>query len=199
MSKDERISRRGMLRGDWFKKIKTRGAEMIKEEKEEEFRIVAAVGGARRGSSHLHRPPHAVSESEFMAGCTKCDACIEVCEPHALFRAPESDGNIAGTPIIDAAGQPCILCEDMPCVPACEVGVLRMDAPVAMGLAKIDSIACLAFRGTVCTVCVERCPVENCMTMEGGRPTIDAEACTGCGVCLYVCPAPGPAIHLLPT
>jgi ferredoxin-type protein NapG len=91
------------------------------------------------------------------------------------------------------------MCEDMPCVPACEVGVLRLDAPVAMGLAKIDSIACLAFRGTVCTVCVEQCPVDHCMTMEAGRPKIDDELCTGCGVCLYVCPAPGPAIHLLPT
>tara|TARA_B100001964_G_C14089331_1_gene534085 strand:- start:318 stop:953 length:636 start_codon:yes stop_codon:yes gene_type:complete len=199
MSKNEGISRRGMLRGDWFRKIRNRGVELINKEKEEEFRIVAPVGGARRGSSHLHRPPHALPESEFMAGCTKCDACIEACEPHAIFRAPESEGLLAGTPIIDATGQPCIMCEDMPCVPACEAGVLRSDAPVAMGLAKIDSIACLAFRGTVCTVCVERCPVDQCMTMEAGRPKINAETCTGCGVCLYVCPAPGPAIHLLPT
>jgi ferredoxin-type protein NapF len=194
--KDNNISRRGLLRGDWFKAIRKRGAEA--HESESEFQIKTPEGQAKRGNSIIHRPPHAVAESEFIAGCTRCDACIEACDPHAIFRAPESEGNIAGTPIIDASGQPCIMCEDMPCVAACEAGVLRIDAPVAMALAEINTDTCLAYHGTVCTACVDQCPVENCMTMEGGRPKIDSETCTGCGVCLYVCPAPGGAIDLLP-
>ncbi|MBC8200454.1 MAG: 4Fe-4S dicluster domain-containing protein [Planctomycetes bacterium] len=194
----ENISRRGLLRGDWIKQIRERGAEEIANEQEPNFVLKKPSGQTPRNRGFIQRPPHAVPESEFVVGCTKCDACLEACPPHAIFRTPESEGIMAGLPIIDADTQPCLMCDDMPCVPVCEAGVLRFDAPVAMGVAKIDSIACLAFRGTICTVCVERCPVEDAITMEAGRPMINSDICTGCGVCLYVCPAPGNAIHLLP-
>ena len=199
MSDDGRMSRRGILRGDWFKQICQRGAEAIASEQEPEFVLKKPAGQTRRNNGFVHRPPHAVPESQFVVGCTKCDACIQACPPHAIFRAPDSEGLLAGLPIIDAGSQPCIMCEDTPCVPVCEPGVLTFDAPIAMGIAKIDSIACLAFQGTICTVCVERCPVEDAITMEAGHPKIDSDICTACGVCLYVCPAPGNAIHLIPT
>ena len=198
---NKHMSRRGLLRGDWFSIIRNRGAEEIEKENEEEieFELRPAKGRAARGKSFVHRPPHAVAESEFVAGCTRCDACIQACPPHALYRAPEEDGQFAGFPILDAESQPCLMCDDLPCVTACEASVLRFEAPAAMALAKVDSVACLAFRGTVCTVCVERCPVENAITLEAGRPVVDADICTGCGVCQYVCPAPGNAILLLPS
>ncbi len=192
------MSRRGILKGDWIKIIQERGARKIERESEPDFEVKPAKGRTRRGDSFVHRPPHAIPESEFVVGCTKCDACIQACPPHAIFRTPEIDGILAGLPIIDADSQPCIMCDDLPCVAACDPGVLRLDAPLAMGVAKIDSISCLAFQGTLCTVCVEGCPVENAITMEAGRPKIDADICTACGVCLYVCPAPGNAIHLMP-
>lgn len=188
----QNISRRGLLRGDWVKRICERGSKEIAKEKESEFVLKKPVGQSRRSGGFVHRPPHAVPEPEFMVGCTKCDACLQACPPHAIFRTPESEGILAGLPIIDASAQPCLMCDDMPCVPVCEAGVLRMDAPVAMGIAKIDSLTCLAFQGTVCTICVEHCPVEGAITMEAGRPIINSESCTGCGVCLYVCPAPSP-------
>ena len=198
-NKDNNISRRGLLRGERFKNIRERGLREIELEGEEEpaFQIRPASGGAARGKPFQHRPPHAVPESEFVAGCTKCDACIQACPPHAIYRAPESEGQLAGFPIIDPESQPCLMCDDLPCVPACEAGVLRFDAPVAMALAKVDTVACLAFNGTVCTVCAEHCPVENALTMEAGKPVIHDDICTGCGVCQYVCPAPGNAIILL--
>lgn len=194
----QNISRRGLLRGDWVKRIRDRGVKEIAKEQEPEFLIKKPVGQAPRHGGFTHRPPHAVPESEFVVGCTKCDACIQACPPHAIFRAPESEGILAGLPIIDADSQPCLMCDDMPCVPACEAGVLRLDAPLAMGKATIDSTDCIAYQGTTCTVCIERCPVENAITMEAGLPKIDQDICTGCGVCLYVCPAPSNAIHLLP-
>jgi ferredoxin-type protein NapG len=199
MSNEDNMSRRGLLKGDWIKRIQKRGAELIAEEEEPVFNIQKPLGQTSRKGGFVHRPPHAVPESEFVVGCTKCDACIQACPPHAIFRTPESEGILAGLPVIDADSQPCLMCDDVPCVPVCEAGVLRLDAPIAMGTAKIDSIACLAFRGTICTVCVERCPVEDAITMEAGRPKINADVCTACGVCLYVCPAPGNAIHLIPT
>jgi ferredoxin-type protein NapG len=198
---NQNISRRGLLRGDWVKQILNRGAEEIAKEEDTqvpEFLIKKPQGQSRSGA-FVHRPPHAVSESEFVVGCTKCDACLEACPPHAIFRTPESEGILAGLPILDADSQPCLMCDDMPCVPACEAGVLRFDAPVAMGLAIIDSNTCLPFNGTICTACAERCPVQDALTMEAGLPKIHDDVCTGCGVCLYVCPAPGNAIHLVPT
>ena len=199
MSDDGRMSRRGILRGDWIKQIRKRGAELIAKEEEPSFNLLKPAGQTSRMDGFVHRPPHAVPESEFVVGCTKCDACLQACPPHAIFRTPEDEGIFAGLPIIDADTQPCLMCDDMPCVQACEAGVLRMDAPVAMGIAEIDSNTCLAFQGTVCTICVEHCPVEGAITMEAGLPIINSSSCTGCGVCVYVCPAVSPlgsAIHL---
>ena len=192
------MSRRGLLRGEWFRLIRQRGVDLIAQESNPQFQIKSPSGQAKRGSGFPHRPPHAVPESEFVAGCTKCDACIQACPPHAIFRAPQSEGMLAEFPIIDAETQPCIMCEDLPCVPACEAGVLRFDAPVSMALAVIHPETCLAFLGKVCTECVDQCPVTDAMTMEAGKPVINGEACTGCGVCLYVCPAQPNTIELLP-
>jgi len=192
------LSRRGLLRGEWFNRIRERGAKMIEDAAEPEFHIRTPEGRARKGGSFVQRPPHAVPESEFVVGCTKCDACIEACPPHAIFRTPESEGMMAGLPIIDALTQPCLMCNDLPCVPACEPGVLNFDTSVAMGLAVIDTSLCLAFNGTPCDACVERCPIENAILMEAGHPVIDGDICTGCGVCLYVCPGPNSTIELSP-
>jgi Pyruvate/2-oxoacid:ferredoxin oxidoreductase delta subunit len=50
---------------------------------------------------------------------------------------------------------------------------------------------CLAYLGTFCSVCVERCPEAGAIAVEKGRPTVVADRCTGCGICVDVCPAPG--------
>ncbi|NNE42622.1 MAG: 4Fe-4S binding protein, partial [Gemmatimonadetes bacterium] len=47
-------------------------------------------------------------------------------------------------------------------------------------------------------VCYERCPVEGAIPVEAGLPTVDPSACTGCGICHYVCPAPENAVAILP-
>jgi len=191
----ENMSRRGLLRGEWFKQIRERGAKLVEETIDEPiFQIRTPSGQAKRGASIVQRPPHAIPEEEFLAGCTRCDDCIAACPPKAIFRAPDSAGLIAGTPIIDASTQPCLMCDDIPCVPACDAGVLRFDVPISMGLAVIDEDKCIAFQGGECSVCVDHCPVENALTLTAGKPVVDADICTGCGVCLYVCPAPKNAI-----
>ena len=114
MSKEKPdMSRRGLLRGDWIKQIRARGVEEIEKEQEPEFQLKKPAGQASRNDGFVHRPPHAVTEPAFVAGCTKCDACIEACPPHAIFRTPESEGMLAGLPIIDADTQPCLMCDDL--------------------------------------------------------------------------------------
>lgn len=72
------------------------------------------------------------------------------------------------------------------------------EEPAREVTAMLDPRRCLNGRGLVCTVCAERCPVEGAMRLMEGRPLVDPRACTGCGVCADVCPAPEPAIRLVP-
>jgi len=67
-------------------------------------------------------------------------------------------------------------------------------APPASGLARILPTACLAFRGTECRACVDRCPVPGAVTLERGRPRVEPTLCDGCGLCVDSCPAPRGAI-----
>ena len=147
------------------------------------------------------RPPGAVPEADFLAGCTKCADCINACPYQAITHAPERMRAIAGTPIIDAAAQACLMCVDTPCITACKPGVLRR-APAApvpkIGLARIQTMDCLAHQGSTCSTCHERCPVPGAIRLDGGRPTVVDEACTGCGMCHHVCPAPRNAVIMLP-
>lgn len=56
---------------------------------------------------------------------------------------------------------------------------------------------CLAYQGSFCSVCVERCPVDGAMVVERGKPRVDPDFCTGCNICHEVCPAPKNAVFLV--
>ena len=147
----------------------------------------------------VFRPPGAIDESQFLAGCTRCGDCINACPFDAIIKAPDRLGNVAGTPIIQADTSACMMCEDFPCIASCEPGVLVDTIPPIMGTARVTEHLCLAHHHTTCTVCSERCPVEGAITVTDGKPTVNEDTCTGCGVCRYVCPAPENAILLMPT
>lgn len=146
----------------------------------------------------LHRPPGAVAEAQFIAGCTRCGDCIEACPYDAIRKAPERLGNVAGTPIIEADTAACMMCDDFPCIASCDPGVLTSAIAPIMGTARIKPHLCLAHHHTTCSVCVERCPVDGAITVADGKPMVEEDHCTGCGVCRYVCPAPENAILLMP-
>ncbi|MEZ6102353.1 MAG: 4Fe-4S dicluster domain-containing protein [Pirellulaceae bacterium] len=147
----------------------------------------------------MHRPPGAIEESVFINGCTRCEACINACPHDAIFHAPVRLREAAGTPIIDADRQPCLMCADFPCIAACEPGVLCYDGPVMMGTARVTEQLCLPYGGTSCTVCLEHCPVDGAIIFRDQKPIVNEINCTGCGVCRATCPAPENAILLMPT
>lgn len=153
----------------------------------------------RRRSIPVLRPPGAIDEEHFLAGCTRCEECIKACPHDAITLAPDRLREAAGTPMLDPDRSPCLMCQDFPCIAACEPGVLTHQVPKMMGTAKITEHLCLAHHSTTCTVCSERCPVEAAIQVADGKPTVDEQVCTGCGVCRYVCPAPENAILLMPT
>lgn len=147
----------------------------------------------------VFRPPGAIAEQAFLEGCTRCGECLKACPHDAIVQAPDRLRAVAGTPVLEPDSQPCLMCAGFPCITACEPGVLTDSLPTMMGTARVTEHLCLAHHGTPCTVCSERCPVDEAIAVNDGKPTIREEVCTGCGVCRYVCPAPENAILLMPT
>lgn len=79
--------------------------------------------------------------------------------------------------------------------PAEPVPRLAGDIPL---LALVDAGACLGGASQVCTSCLERCGARAAIRLDGLLPVIDEARCTGCGECAQVCPAPHPAIRMVP-
>ncbi len=153
---------------------------------------------ARRRTIPVFRPPGAIEEVTFLANCTRCNRCVQACPHTSIILAPTRLREVAGTPILYPDTQPCLMCVDFPCIAVCEPQVLTHSIPKLIGTARITAQTCLAYNGTMCTVCSERCPVPNAIRVSSGKPTVDENACTGCGVCRYVCPSPENAILLMP-
>lgn len=146
----------------------------------------------------LLRPPGAVQEEAFLAGCTRCGECVSACPHGSITLAPSRFRDAAGTPIIDPSSAPCWMCADTPCITACEPGVLTRAVPIKLGEARIQPHNCLSWQRSFCSVCVERCPVPGAIVLDAGRPRVVAETCTGCGICQHMCPAPVNAIMVMP-
>ncbi|MDP7028776.1 MAG: 4Fe-4S dicluster domain-containing protein [Phycisphaerales bacterium] len=192
MADKRSISRRELFRGKLFQPIRDAAQ-----------RGAAAGRSVRRQDMALRilqRPPGAVAEGQFLASCTRCGECVTACPPRAIRWAPAEAGEKReGTPYIDPMRQACVMCSETPCITACEPGVLRTELPLTMATARVDAIACLAWQGQPCRLCVDQCPVPGAIDVdEADRPHIHAEACTGCGVCMQVCPAPRNAIDHQP-
>ena len=143
------------------------------------------------------RPPGAAPEMAFVAACTRCGDCIDVCPVHAIIKMPANGaggggvGLAAGTPYIDPAARACIVCEDMPCAAACETGALVPTpwSSVHMGVLELDPERCITFQGAECGVCARACPVgERALALDDrGHPVLKPEGCVGCGVCVTAC------------
>ncbi len=147
------------------------------------------------------RPPGAIAETAFLQKCTRCEACVKACPHWAIGMAREEYGDAMGTPIIDPRQSPCYWCRDFPCIEACKEGALIFDeSTLPMGRARIIRDSCLAWQGHRCQSCVTNCPIGRRAIGWNfrGQPEINSQNCTGCGVCLYVCPAEPPAIDIQP-
>ena len=130
------------------------------------------------------RPPGAVEESDFLERCTKCGDCLEACPYDAIVHNSQDD-----TPVIFPESSPCRLCEDFPCIRACETDALMpVDSPrdIRMGLAVVIHRDCTAAHG--CNACVSKCPTQAItMNFSSFRVLIDEHGCVGCGICQHIC------------
>jgi ferredoxin-type protein NapF len=131
------------------------------------------------------RPPWAVLEADFIQRCTRCDACLSACPEGILVRGD------AGFPEVTFAQRGCSECGA--CVQACAPQVLhRVPDTPPWSWRPLFSSACLAQRRVECRVCGEMCEHDaiRFKPVLGGvaNPVLDANKCTGCGVCVAPCP-----------
>ncbi|GJL56830.1 MAG: hypothetical protein NPIRA02_39620 [Nitrospirales bacterium] len=144
------------------------------------------------------RPPGAVGETDFLERCTKCGDCVEACPFDAI-----RNHRIDQTPVILAEEQPCQLCEDFPCIEACETEALLPVLEVSdveMGIAKLSHQECTAAHG--CNACVSKCPQQAIdMNFAAFQISILDDRCVGCGLCQQICKAVNDrvAIRVVPT
>ena len=176
-----------------------------------------AAEKARQNASRWIRPPYAIEELDLLLACNRCGDCIDAC-PHAvIFPLPSKLGvKVFATPAMDLKNHGCHMCEDWPCVKACEKDVLKLpasstkndaeEAPENTGdseLAEADeenagpqypriatvfinTDSCLPYTGPECGAC-RVCPVEGAMIWNMEKPSINMELCTGCALCREAC------------
>ena len=140
----------------------------------------------------LIRPPGAITERQFLQDCTRCDKCIHACPKDAIVKAPKKFGFLVmGTPYIDSKKNPCVMCDDLPCISACpDSALLPVDSPadVNMGYAILDKKKCQAYGASFCQQCVIDCPIPGAITQnQDQQPRFHKKICTGCGVCVSSC------------
>lgn len=159
--------------------------------------VAGAVSGLPEGRV---RPPGALPEAAFLLTCHRCGNCISACEPRALRPLAATAGLAAATPAIDPVQVPCELCPETPCITACPSGALTPLESVLharMGVAELQESTCLIAQERPCDFCVTACPVPGALRLDG-LPQIDAQHCTGCGICVHVCPTMPKALRLVP-
>ena len=146
------------------------------------------------------RPPGAlVPDDDFLRSCTGCADCVPVC-PNQCISMITID-NERKLPAIDPAVKPCTLCDQLPCIAACQDGALNPTGGperVRIGIAKVDPRRCITFRGERCDRCYHGCPYpDRAIMMIGERPLVSSSACTGCGLCESACPEEPKAIEVI--
>lgn len=174
-----------------------------------------------KGAKHTMalRPPGA--DEGFLSACVRCGLCVEACPYLTLKLAGFGSGIEPGTPYFEPRKIPCYMCKDIPCADACPTGALQIDRlrdgvgrvdinRARMGVAVVDTSHCIAYGGIQCDVCYRACPLideaivleyqHNSATDEHAKllPMVNAEVCTGCGICERACITQKPTIRVLP-
>jgi polyferredoxin len=164
--------------------------------------LLAGYGtGLRRTSQPVLRMPGAQDETAFLSRCNRCLACARACPAGCLKPAGLDSGlQKLWTPTFQPRTAGCIFDQcSQACETVCPAGAIERVKPaeVRIGLARIDHHTCLGWLGKQCLVCMERCRF-NAVKVDGLRPSVLHEKCTGCGACEETCPTTPESIKVYP-
>lgn len=104
-----------MKRDEFFFALFRKGAEWILESP------VAALLEDLGDDTVKMRPPGALPEAEFQQRCTGCDECMKACPFNVIMIEDQKLRH----PVIYPEKDPCVHCEDTPCITACPTGALN--------------------------------------------------------------------------
>ena len=145
-------------------------------------------------------PPGAAPRPVFNLKCVGCGLCIKACRGDCL--SASVDLRTFGQPEMDFRRGFCLVGCRSKCGSVCPTGAISWPAHldrrhVHVGTAVWRRDLCIrATDGVTCNACSRKCPVRA-IRIVGGFPSVDANACIGCGACEHVCPArPEPAIRV---
>ncbi len=140
--------------------------------------------GRLREAPPAIRPPWARSEAAFLASCDRCGRCARACPEDIIVLGRD------GVPEVDFRRGACGFCRD--CLEACSAGALADTGQAPWFTVAEFAFSCLSVQGVICRLCAERCEAAaiSFRPALGGYalPEVDAEACTGCGACVQICP-----------
>jgi len=179
------------------------GLDQMLEEAEE--RRARTMRKSRSG--RMPRPPGAIESVWFDSLCTRCGDCVQACPHQAIFRLEDGMG-----PALNPNETACRLCEDFPCISSCkEEALVAMEEDVLpkFGQARVLTRNCLnsesnrakrkkegAKRLTYCRECLNVCPITDAVRLNEKKLPVFARFCTGCGLCVHVCPPEPRAIGI---
>ncbi|OOF57708.1 ferredoxin-type protein NapF [Rodentibacter myodis] len=130
------------------------------------------------------RPPWSVANNEFIAQCTRCGDCVDICETQILVKGE------GGFPEVRFDKGECTFCGK--CVEICQQPIFRSLTGLPWEHKIEIGASCLAQRHIECRACQDNCP-QNAIRFRlqmGGvaQPIVDLESCNGCGACVKTCP-----------
>ena len=201
MPDDRRINRRNFFRNG-FRELLKPVAEQLEEKLVELSKIAPQLAPEPdvppAFALPLLRPPGALAEADFLATCSRCGTCVNVCPADAIAINDRAAG---GAPYVNADVAACVLCAELACMNACPSGALvPVPLPdIDMGTARWVQHTCLRVRGEPCTICVDACPVgEVAIRVDANLITVLDDGCTGCGLCQQRCPTSPKSIVVEP-